>query len=235
MAPFKGNLALREALAHAIDREQLVEVALGGLGAPATTFLPPGMPAYNKDLNPFQYDPVLAKQKLAEAGYPDGKGFPKLDILIRADTENQKVFEFVQSQLKQNLNIDVNLNAVPAKTYSAMKNDPNQRPPMFRNSMGADYPDPQEFLEYFGLSSSGQDQEEFSNPQFDQLIQQADKSTSQDERISLYQQAEKLYLADIPIVPLYYGTASYLLDGKFTGFGFSPLYLKPLAEVKPAS
>jgi oligopeptide transport system substrate-binding protein len=233
--PFKDNLALRQALAYAIDRDQLVKVALGGVGAPAQTFLPPGMPAYNADLKLFPFDPALAKQKLAEAGYPEGKGFPKLDILIPADTENQKVYEFVQAQFKTNLGIDIGITQAPNKSFAAITSDPNQRPALFQDSMGADYPDPQEFLEYFGVSTSFHDWNDFKDAQYEQLVLDANKSSDQAERVKLYQQAEPIYLNAVGIIPLYYATANYLLNNKFTGFGFSPLYLTPLADVKPAA
>ncbi len=229
--PF-DDIRVRQAFAMAIDRERLVQIALNNMGQAAYTFLPIGMPGYNPDLRPYDFNPEKAQQLLEEAGFPLGSGFPAVKIYFDSTDEMQRVWQFVQSEIRRNLGIvNIGLESLPWRGYVTVRNNPDTRPALFRNGMGADYPDPQEFLEYFGVSDSFHNFEEYNDPRFDQLIYQANRTLDFDERMELFGQAEAMYLESAALIPLYHPLSTWMQKPHVDGFGYSPLYLKPLHSV----
>jgi len=231
--PF-DNVTLRKAFQYAIDKEELIEVALDGMGTPAHGFLPPGMPAYEADYQPYEFDPEKGRQLLEDAGYPGGEGLPDLSIVYSANEQNQKIFEFVQAQLAENLGIEIELEALPDNAFLEVRNDPEQRPYFFRNGMGADYPDPQEFLEYFGLSETFHNFEGHRDARFDELVLAANANSDQEERIEQYQEAHHIYMENSVMVPLVHPVTVYLVKPGFDGFGYNALYAEPLRKITVA-
>jgi ABC-type transport system substrate-binding protein len=225
--PF-DDLNVRLAFSHAIDKEALIDVALEGQGSPAHTFLPPGMPSNVVETRePTEYDPDRARELLAEAGFPDGDGFPQLDIHFNATTENQAVFEVVQSQLNEVLNIGVGLESMPAQAYSALiQEPPENRPLLSRGNMGADYPDPQEFHEFLSTCWGFHNREDFCDETFDALVEEAIALPDQERRISLHREAEEHFLDQAPLVPLFYPVTTWLAKPNVEDFGFTPLYMR---------
>lgn len=230
IAPF-DDLLVRQAFAMAIDRERLVQIALSGMGRAAYTFLPPGMPGFNPDLVPYEFDPSQAQELLAEAGFPEGDGFPDFKIYFDSTDEMQRVWQFVQSELRRNLGVQVGLESLPWRSYVSVRNDPDTRPALFRNGMGADYPDPQEFLEYFGVSDSFHNFEEYNDPVFDQLIYDANRTLDFDTRMGLFGEAEEMYLESAVMIPMYHPLSTWMKKPYVSGYGYSPLYLKPLRGI----
>jgi ABC-type transport system substrate-binding protein len=220
--PFKDNLALRQAFALAIDKTRLVQNALSGTALPANTLLPPKMPAYSPDLKGYEFDPAQARQKLAEAGYADGKNL-SLKLYFQSDTEEyRKVAENVQAQLKQNLGIDLSLEGLPVKDYLPLRGKPDTTPPLFMGTWGSDYPDAQNW--YYPMFYSGQffNWERWTNKQYDGLVDQADSILDNQKRVGLFQQAEKVLLDDAPFVPLYYPKSIFLTKPWVQGWKYSP-------------
>jgi oligopeptide transport system substrate-binding protein len=218
---------VRLAFNHAIDKDALIEVALGGLGSPAHTFLPPGLPgSVAEEREPLEFDAERAKELLAEAGFENGEGFPRLEIHFPSGATNQTVFEFVQGQLRENLGIEVGLKPMPINAYNDLLNDAERRPILSQYSFGLDYPDPQEQHEYLGLSQPDgfANYANFSSPRFDRLIARANGTSDQEERYSLHEQAENIYLDAAPIVPLYHPLATWLAKPYVEGFDITPLY-----------
>lgn len=232
--PF-DNLKLRQALQYAIDKEKLIETAVEGMGTPAYTFLPPGMPAYDPTFKPYHYDPARGRELLAEAGYPGGKGLPPLEIAFPASDDNQKIFEFVQAEFHDNLGLNVTLQSLPPAAFREVRNDREKRPYLFRNGMGADYPDPQEFLEYFGHSAGFHNFEEYRNTKFDEYVDAANAHTDQKERMRLYDLAHRLYMEDATIVPLFHPMNTFMCSPEFKGFDYTELYVKQLRYVDVAN
>lgn len=218
---------VRLAFNHAIDKEALVRVALGGLGTPAYTFLPPGLPGSVASVRkPYQYDRDRARALLAAAGFPNGDGFPKVDLYYQANAQFDTVFQFVQGQLRANLGIEIGLKPTPIKAYNALLADPARRPVLNQYGFGLDYPDPQEQHEYLGLSQPAgfANYANFSSPRFDSLVRRANRTTSQDARYALHRQAENVLLNAAPILPLYNPLATWLAKPYVKGFGLTPLY-----------
>jgi ABC-type transport system substrate-binding protein len=219
---------VRRAFNQAIDKRALVRVALRGLGSPAHTFLPPGMPgsvAGTRRPTPFNVE--QARRLLAQAGFEDGEGFPTVTMHFSARSDFQAVAEFVQSELRKNLNVSITLRPRPATVFNNELGDAAKRPPMSLYSFGLDYPDPQEQHEYLGVSgpSGFANYAAYKNPRFDRLIAQANRTVNFGARMRLHRQAENVYLNDAPIVPLYNTIATWLAKPNVRGFTVTPLYM----------
>ena len=219
---------VRRAFNQAIDKRALVRVALRGLGSPAHTFLPPGMPgsvAGTRRPTPFNVE--QARRLLAQAGFEDGEGFPNVTMHFSARSDFQAVAEFVQSELRKNLNVSITLRPRPATVFNNELGDAAKRPPMSLYSFGLDYPDPQEQHEYLGVSgpSGFANYAAYKNPRFDRLIAQANRTVNFGARMRLHRQAENIYLNDAPIVPLYNTIATWLAKPNVRGFTVTPLYM----------
>jgi ABC-type transport system substrate-binding protein len=225
--PF-NNQKVRLAFNHAIDRTALINVAASGQATPGSGWLPPGLPgSIAEKQKPYSYDPALAKQLLSQAGYPDGKGFPSVDLYYTLGTgEYEQAFEFIQNQLQQNLGIKVGLKQMPANGFNAMMSDPTKRPNFYAYSFGLDYPDAQEQTTYLGITGAGYNFENFSNKQYDALVNAANASANQAKRASLYASSERLRFNQAVDVVLYYPTTTWLVKPYVHGFGESPLYTK---------
>jgi ABC-type transport system substrate-binding protein len=143
-APF-NNLKVRQAFAHAIDRDILCRILLQGIGQPAYSMLPPGFPGHagGKFKDTQRFDPAMAKSLLMEAGYPNGRGFPRYELWINS-VNNRNVALFIQQMLKQNLNVDITIKVVESRAYrQAMF---QWKIPMSLIQYNYDYPDPNNML-----------------------------------------------------------------------------------------
>ena len=232
LPPFAGNLALREAFAYAIDRERLVEVVFQGIGVPAYSFLPPGMPCHNPDLKPYSFDPDMAMQKLAEAGYPNGEGLEEysFDLFVSEQRDRVAVFEFVQAQFLENLGIEANLNIIPGKTYGERLRNHDMQ--MFRGGMGADYPDAQEFLEYLAMCGYSTNYGAYCNAALDELVLAGNRESDPARRCELYSAAEEIFLTDVGIIPLFFNAQTLVVKPYVSGFKYTPIYVVPFNQVQ---
>jgi oligopeptide transport system substrate-binding protein len=197
------NANVRKALSMGIDRNAMIRDVAAGVGKPATSIIPPGMPGYQADLGKdIDFNPTQAKQLLAQAGYSDPSSFPQLHFRYATTTANQARAEFIQAQLKQNLGIDVVLDSMEAKAFQAAYKAKDFD--LAFDGWGADYPDPQDWMgSLFGCQASN-NKTSYCNQQFDQASQKGDTSTDQNTRIQAYNQAQQVLVQDLPIVPLFY-------------------------------
>ncbi len=213
-SPF-GNKAVRLAFAMAIDRSEILRIALKDQAEAAQGIVPPGM-GYTPNFKPLPYDPAQAKQELAQGGFPDGKNFPTLTFSYRQDQpEVGDVAQVIAGQLKNNLGISVQLRPVE---WGQLLNEADQKTtlPLFILRWAADYPDPQDYLSILlhtnkKTGSPDHPQEDhpqnstgYSNPEFDRLCDQADVEHDPKKRMALYQQAEQIAVNDAPWVPLFF-------------------------------
>jgi oligopeptide transport system substrate-binding protein len=198
--PF-DNVKVRQAIGYAIDRQGLVEKVLAGTGRPATSLIPPGMPGHLDGVGP-TYDVNKAKQILAEAGFPDGKGLPQN---IQASYNNlgtwPQIMQFLQANL-QAIGISIQLDPREAKTYfKEMRQD---APPIFRSGWSSDYPDPDDWYRVIFKSDSSQNFGHWKNDQYDKLVTQAATEIDQSKRLDLYKQAAQIMVDDPPATFWYY-------------------------------
>jgi len=205
--PF-NNQKVREALSMAIDRKTLAEQVLNGVPTPAYSFIPPGMPGHltQEDAGAAAkaqtFDPATAKQLLADAGFPNGQGFPEIKLAFNNNSAHSLIAQRVQADLQTNLGVKVTLDPREPKTYfnDIQKNTPD----FFRTGWNADYPDPYDWDQLVFGPGSDQNYGHWTNDQFTQLLDQADKTADPNTRIKYYQQAEQVLAQDVGAIFVYW-------------------------------
>lgn len=203
MIPALKDRKVRQALAMAIDKDKIVNQTLGGLDKRADSIVPPGVFGYRDKVNGLPYDVAKAKQLLAEAGFPDGKGFPKLEMSFRNNRPDIRlVAEAVGAEWDKNLGIKTTFRPLEWATYLDIHN--KKQMPLFHMRWGADYLDAENFLSTLLASYGNENKISYANPQYDALCRQADTSEDPELRKKLYGQAEDIALQDAPFVPLYF-------------------------------
>jgi oligopeptide transport system substrate-binding protein len=204
-APFNDR-RVRQALARALDRTALVQdVTLGGQ-QPAHCLTPPNTAGYTARAA-IPDDFAAARQLLAEAGFPGGRGFPKVEIQFATRELNQRLLEAVQQMWRRELGIAVTL---ANKEQRVWLNDERQLnyDLSYAHWIG-DYVDPSTFLELF-TSDGGNNSTGWTNAGYDRLVAAAGAEQDPHGRYELYQQAEAMLLDEAPIVPLFFGTRVFL-------------------------
>ncbi len=201
---------VRRALVLATDREAYVNVVLHGLADPPTGgFVPAEVPGHSHAIG-LRYDPVQARQLLAEAGYPDGRGFPVVNALV--STAALPSVGFQQEQWRSNLGIEVSVERLDFGAFIEALH--NTSPSLFFWGWIADYPDPDNFLRV-GLKLT---RSWWQHEQFEELVRQAKQMTDPRERMKLYRQADQILIEEAAVMPLYYTCLSLLLKPWLTVF-----------------
>lgn len=214
--PF-DNMKVRQAFSHAIDRDLLADTALKGTGIPAYGMLPTTFGCYQGDaLKGIQnYDPELAAQLLAEAGYPDGAGFPEVEFWGKDPIPQERVvMEAVQAMLKENLNVNVTIKAPEKKVF--MDNWKAGNVPMGLIGWAYDYIDESDFMEVVWHSRTPR--HDWVNEEFDRLTDEANVMLEPEKRCELYQAAEKILCEEAPAVFLWYPVANQLFRPNIKGW-----------------
>ena len=196
--PF-DDVRVRQAFALALDREQLTQLLQSGQ-QPLSGFITQGLKGFNRSVG-LVLNTQRAKALLAEAGFPDGKGFPTVQLAFRTGFEQRREAEVLQFLWKQTLNVDVQLINQDWKVY--LDQLATNTPHLYRLSWYVDYPDADSFMSLF-TSTNGNNFTHWANPHYDQLIQQAAAKTDWALRQPLYDEAQKLLLEEATVVvPLY--------------------------------
>jgi len=202
------NPKVRLALNLAVDRDAIVKNILREDQKPATGYTPPGM-GYYQPLDKMHYDPERARQLLAEAGYPNGKGFPKFTIHFNTLESHRAIAEAIQQMWKEELNIDVGLENQEWKVYLDTQNNKNYD--ISRSAWIGDFMDPVTFLSMW-TTGNGNNNTNWGNPKYDAFIEQAARTGDPKARLEILHQAEDLFLSEAPIVLVYWYTNAYLLQ-----------------------
>lgn len=243
--PHFSNVKVRQAFNYAINRKKIVEEVLsnqanrgGELG-----ITPPVKDFEGYDFEGiaevgYTYDPEKARALMAEAGFPDGKGFPTLQLILNSGgTQNSNVAKEVVKQLQKELNVHVNYDILPfdKKTEEAKYG----RADLFRTAWVADYPSPESFLmTLYGRNvpaslnqPSWPNTSRYRNAAYDQLLEKALKTANQSERWKLFAEAEKLMMKDAPIIVLWYSEQYNMMLSPVRNLEFSPLQIMNLEKV----
>lgn len=219
--PF-DDVRVRKAFALSINRSVFPKILRRG-ERPTASWIPPALPGYSKDSG-LPFDPSEGKRLLALAGYADGKNFPDAQILYPNREDVRLVVETTQDEIKRNLGVHVELVNKEWKVYLAeTRKDP---PQMFRDSWGADFPDPETFMNLF-TSYNGNNHTRWSDPRYDKLIEDAEGEQDKARRADLYRQADTLLCRDcVPIVPAYLATQNIMVKPWVKGIAINPLDLQ---------
>lgn len=209
-----NDARVRCALAMSIEREQLTEFVLKGGQAPALTYTPPNTGGYTAPA-PFVADLPAARRLLAAAGFPEGKGFPPLELLYNTSEQHRVIAEAVQQMWKTGLGVDVHLVNQEWKVYlDTVRRGDYQ---IARGSWIGDYNDPNTFLDMW-VTEGGNNRTGWSSPAYDELIAQAGREADSALRLGLFGKAEGLLLADMPIAPVYFYVRSMLIQPMVKGW-----------------
>ena len=212
--PPTNNPLVRRALAMAIDREAIVKSVTRGGQLAGNFFTPPGTGGYTSRAH-IPSDVEKARNLLAEAGYPNGENFPKLEILYNTSEGHRRIAEAIQEMWKKSLNIDVTLVNQEWKVFLAAQRQKDYQ--ICRAGWIGDYVDPNTFLDMW-TSWSQQNQTGWSSDEYDQLIRQASRTQNMKARLELFQEAEAILMDEIPIIPIYIYTRVYALHPSVKGW-----------------
>ena len=222
---------VRAAFALAIDRQKLVDVVYRKIPSVATTILPPGMPGYKELDSKAAYDPVKAKQLLAESKYA-GK-LPEVTWTTTGGGGSAGPgIQTMTAMLKENLGVTVSIQQTDWATFIGQLNDPTKNPyQLFDIGWIADYADPENFLAILFRTGSTQNWAAYSNPDADKLLDQAGIERDTAKRFELYNQVEKMILADYPVLPLTFERDHWLTKPYVKDMLYPPLIIPRLRYV----
>ena len=209
-APF-DNPKVRQALSLAIDRQYIVDKVARGGQVPATGLVPFEVPDVDDkadfrtkggELLPKTPDVAKAKQLLAEAGYPDGKGFPEVEMYYNTQSGHKAIMEAVTEMWKTNLGITSF--KTPNMEWKVLQDKVNSNDYwVARMGWIGDYIDPMTFFDMF-LSDSSQNQILYNNAEYDKLVKEAKSSNDQKLRMDNMHKAEQIFINDAGCIPIYF-------------------------------
>jgi oligopeptide transport system substrate-binding protein len=209
-----SNERVRRALALAVDRTAIVEKILRGGQVPATALTPPGMGGYTPPPG-IASDLAAARVLLAEAGFPEGRGLPALEMLYNTSTNHRLIAEAVQEMWRRGLGIEVKLLNQEFKVVLSERRA--GRFQILLSDWVGDYLDPTTFLDLW-RSDSGNNHTGWANPDYDALLFAAARTADPAARAVQLQRAESLMLAATPVIPLYYNTHLFLVQPSVRGW-----------------
>lgn len=200
------DVRVRRAFAMAVDRESITRNVVTGGQRPARTFTVPDTAGYTCPAG-IDYDVQQARRLLSEAGYPEGRGLPPVELLYNTSENHKLIAEAVQQMWKKDLNVDVTLVNQDWKVYLASQKSLDYQ--IARASWIGDYLDPNNFLECF-VTNGGNNNSGWSNKAYDDLLAEAARTADQKRRFDLMQRAEGILLKEAPLIPIYYYTRVFL-------------------------
>ena len=236
-APF-DNALVRQAFTLAIDSKYIVEQVTQTGQVPATGFVPAGI--YDADPNgddfrtvggdywdapvddaTYQANCEKARQLLAEAGYPNGEGFPTVTYLYNTSDAHKAVGEALQQMWQEELGVTVQLQNQEWNAFLETRKKGEYQ--IARNGWIADYNDPCSFLDMW-YTGGGNNDAQYSNPEYDAMIDAAKATSDPAERMSYFHKAEDIIIGqDWALGPIYFYTQKYMMADDISGAFYTPL------------
>ncbi|MDP0501118.1 MAG: peptide ABC transporter substrate-binding protein [Verrucomicrobiota bacterium JB022] len=214
---------VRRALALALDRSVIVQHITRSGERPAHRFVPDGFNQYAYE-GPARYKPAEARRLLAEAGFPNGAGFPELTLTYNTLEGHRRIAEAVANLWRENLGIGVRLENIEWRTYLERRAQGEFQ--IGRMGWVADYYDPLTFLEIM-ISESGNNDSNWSNAEYDRLVAQAMREPDMAARGRQMAAAEAILMEEMPVVPVYFYARRWLQDERVQGWHFNLLDQHP--------
>ncbi len=215
-----ADVRVRQALALSIDKSFVTERITRMGEAVATTYIPPGtLPGYTS-LPGLPMDVKRAQQLLADAGFPGGQGFPKLPFLYNSEnTTRAKVAQALQQQWKQNLGIDIEIEAIEGKIFRQRVS--TKQYAIATVAWYGDYPDVSTFTDKYRANSL-QNDSAWEVPEFDALLDAAAKEADPPTRFRILANAEGMINTQFPIIPIFHYVNAGLISDRVSGIKINP-------------
>jgi oligopeptide transport system substrate-binding protein len=212
--PPVDDVRVRQALSMAVDRDKLNRTVLQGSNFPAYSITPPDTLGYYPPTL-FGYDVEKARALLADAGYPNGEGFPPLELTYNTSESHRKIAVALQQMWKDALNIRVTLSNQEWKVYLDSVTQMDFQ--IARRGWIGDYVDPNNFLDLF-ITGGGNNNTGFSDPRYDEMILRlAPQAETREERYAIFYEAETILMEQMPIIPIYTYTSKHLIHPSVKG------------------
>jgi oligopeptide transport system substrate-binding protein len=221
------DVRVRRALALTVDREALVARVIKGGKRAANHFTPPGISDYVPPPT-LRFDPAEGRRWLAAAGYPEGKGFPPLELLVDARDHHRLVAEAVQAMWRAHLGVAVTLRSEETQVLNASKRGMDFQ--MVRGSWNATtYQDPFYFL---GAWTTGAlyNESRWSDARFDAWIERTWTADEAARRVA-FAEAERILLEEVPAIPLFFSTQVILVHPAVRGWRPRPFADRRLKDL----
>ncbi len=220
--PF-DDVHFRRALNFAVDKTLVANAVFSDLVRPATGPIPPGFVGYNPDLKGLAFDEEKAQEELAMSKYADADTRPRIVITLPGTGGSPSLTtEVVADMWRRTLGVDVEIQQVEWATF--LQDLHRNRLQAFSLAWQADYPDPHTFVDVLFRTGSSINNTNYSNPEVDALLEQANVEADPARRIELYQQAEEMIVEDAAWLPLWWGVeGKVLVKQHVEGLTFPPL------------
>jgi oligopeptide transport system substrate-binding protein len=221
---------VRQAFAHAIDRAKIANAVLKDMFPVAEGIMMPGLPGYDPESKALAFDPELARQLLSESKYGGADGLPDITLTevglgATVGFDTQAIVEM----WKENLGIDVQIEQTEPATF--FQDLDSGRLQMFASGWIMDYPDPEDILDIHFYSQSRLNNTRYSNQQVDDLLEQARTEQDVGQRMSLYQQVERIVIEEAVWAPLFYSQDHVVVKPYVKGLQFPPMVIPRLRYV----
>lgn len=222
------DVRLRRAMGMAIDRQRIIAHLMRGLGSPASSILPPGLPGAS--LRGGGFDPEGARALMAEAGHPGGRGLPPLRLTVTASY--LELCEMIQYDLAR-FGIRIEVDVVPLSTHK--EGTANGDFAFFRKNWIADYPDAENFLMLFTSANrapAGPNYTRFSDAVLDELHALSLRTVDDSARVAIYQRMDSIVTAQAPAVFLYHPEVVRFVRKGVSGLVADPMNQLDLRRVR---
>lgn len=220
-APF-DNIDVRKALFYAVDREELTSTVLKNVAIPARSIYAPGFPGYSEEItSQTGFDPAKAREHLKKAGYPDGKGFPKVELWWRIEGGIHApivgpLAQYLQAQFKEVLGIEIGIQGIELKSWMDAQKERSHN--FFLAPYMYDYIDASNFATIFVNGG----RHHWENDRYTELVNKANSLTDWDERFELYKEAEQIIVDDATVTYLVHPVTNQLQKPYLVGAGVEP-------------
>ena len=217
------NKDFRIALTQAIDKKAFIDATFAAVGQPANSFVMPGIPGYQEDLDPYPFDLAAAKEHmttaLAAIGVASAADLGKLKFGFNSGSGHEPRVAFLAEAWRQAFGLETDQIGSDFSVFLTQRTAGDYQ--LARDGWGADYPHANNQLGLF-VCGGGNNDVQYCNPEFDTLMSQAAGEADQDKQVALYNQAQTILMNDAAFLPLRFGLTVYEVQPYVGGLTVTP-------------